>query len=324
MNAPAGRDGLLISATALAAELAPVTGAAQAPVVLDARWRLAGPPGIDSYQQGHLPGAVFADLDRDLAGPPGPPGPGGRHPLPDPAAFQAAMRAAGVSGGRPVVVYDDGDGMAAARGWWTLRYFGHADVRVLDGGYRAWTEAGLPVTTDMTAPAPGDFTAEPGHMPVLDAPGAQAMARDGLLLDARAGERYRGEAEHVDPVAGHIPGAVSAPTVRNANPDGTFRDPAELAARFTTLGAVPDAPATNPPAGAPADAPGTNPPADAPAGTPGAGTPPAPLVGAYCGSGVTAAHEVLALALVGIPAALYVGSWSDWITDPARPVATGP
>ena len=334
MNAPAGRDGLLISARALAAELAPVTGPAQAPVVLDARWRLAGPPGIDSYQQGHLPGAVFADLDRDLAGPPGPPGPGGRHPLPDPAAFQAAMRAAGVSRGRPVVVYDDGDGMAAARGWWTLRYFGHADVRVLDGGYRAWTEAGLPVTTDMTATAPGDFTAEPGHMPVLDAAGAQAMARDGLLLDARAGERYRGEAEHVDPVAGHIPGAVSAPTARNANPDGTFRDPAELTARFTTLGAAPGptspagaspgAPGPSPPAGAPPGAPGPNPPADAPADTPGAGTPPAPLVGAYCGSGDTAAHEVLALALAGIPAALYVGSWSDWITDPARPIATGP
>ena len=321
MNAPAGRDGLLISVRALAAELAPVTGPAQAPVVLDARWRLAGPPGIDSYRQGHLPGAVFADLDRDLAGPPGPPGPGGRHPLPDPAAFQAAMRAAGVSGGRPVVVYDDGDGMAAARGWWTLRYFGHADVRVLDGGYRAWTEAGLPVTTDMTATAPGDFTAEPGHMPVLDAAGAQAMAREGLLLDARAGERYRGEAEHVDPVAGHIPGAVSAPTARNANPDGTFRDPADLAARFTTLGV---APSTSPSAGAPAGAPGTSPPADAPADAPGAGAPPAPLVGAYCGSGVTAAHEVLALALAGIPAALYVGSWSDWITDPARPIATGP
>jgi thiosulfate/3-mercaptopyruvate sulfurtransferase len=196
-----------------------------------------------------------------------------------------------VSRSRPVVVYDDGDAMAAARGWWTLRYFGHPDVRVLDGGYRAWTEAGLPVTTDRPAPAPGDFTAEPGHMPVLDAAGAQATARDGLLLDARAGERYRGETEHVDPVAGHIPGAVSAPTAGNANPDGTFRDPAELAARFTALGT---------------------------------GTRPAVPVGAYCGSGVTAAHEVLALALAGIPAALYVGSWSDWITDPARPIATGP
>jgi thiosulfate/3-mercaptopyruvate sulfurtransferase len=286
VNTRDGRDSLLISARALAAELAPVKGPEQAPVLLDVRWRLAGPPGLDSYQQGHLPGAVFADLDRDLAGPPGP---GGRHPLPDPAAFQAAMRAAGVSSGRAVVVYDDGDAMAAARGWWTLRYFGHPDVRVLDGGYRAWAEAGLPVTTDRPAPAPGDFTAEPGHLPVLDAAGAQAAARDGLLLDARAGERYRGETEPVDPVAGHIPGAVSAPTAGNANPDGTFRTPAELAARFTALGAVPGA------------------------------TP----VGAYCGSGVTAAHEILALALAGLPAALYVGSWSDWITDPARPVATG-
>jgi thiosulfate/3-mercaptopyruvate sulfurtransferase len=319
MSAPAGRDGLLITARALAGELAPVKGAEQAPVLLDVRWRLAGPPGTDSYQQGHLPGAVFADLDRDLAGPPGPPGPGGRHPLPDPAAFQAVMRAAGVSRGRPVVVYDDGDAMAAARAWWTLRYFGHPDVRVLDGGYRAWTEAGLPVTTDRPAPAPGDFTAEPGHMPVLDAAGAQATARDGLLLDARAGERYRGETEPVDPVAGHIPGAVSAPTTGNANPDGTFRNPAELAARFAAFGAIPK---TSTPATAPAATPAGTPPA-APAGALGTGTPPAVPVGAYCGSGVTAAHEVLALALAGIPAALYVGSWSDWITDPTRPVATG-
>ncbi len=286
MSVRTGRDGLLVSALALAAELE----GTPAPVILDARWRLAGPPGIDSYRQGHLPGAVFADLDRDLAGLPAPPAPGGRHPLPDPEVFQAAMRAAGVSRDRPVVVYDDGDAMAAARGWWVLRYFGHPDVRVLDGGYRAWTAAGLPVTADKPAPAPGDFTADPGHLPVLDAAATQATARSGLLLDARAGERYRGETEPVDPVAGHIPGAVSAPTAANVNPDGTFRDPAELAARFTALGAVPEAD---------------------------------PPVGAYCGSGVTAAHEVLALALAGIPAALYVGSWSDWITDPARPVTTG-
>ncbi len=304
MSARAGRERLLASAPALAAELAgdPV------PALLDVRWRLAGPPGIGSYRQGHLPGAVFADLDRDLAGPPGP---GGRHPLPEPAAFQAAMRAAGVNRDRPVVVYDDGDAMAASRAWWVLRYFGHPDVRVLDGGYRAWIKAGLPVTADEPAPAPGDFTAEPGHLPVLDAAGAQATARAGLLLDARAGERYRGETEHVDPVAGHIPGAVSAPTAGNANPDGTFRDPAELAARFASLGAV---------AGATS---GASPQAGTPAGDPGPGTPSAPPVGVYCGSGVTAAHEVLALALAGLPAALYVGSWSDWITDSARPVATG-
>jgi thiosulfate/3-mercaptopyruvate sulfurtransferase len=287
VNTATSRDRLLVSAGGLAAELA----GEPAPVLLDVRWRLGGPPGIDSYRQGHLSGAVFADLDRDLAGPPGP---AGRHPLPDPAAFQAAMRAAGVSQDRPVVVYDDGDAMAAARGWWTLRYYGHRDVRVLDGGYRAWADAGLEVTTAEPAPAPGDFTAEPGHLPVLDAAGAQAAARTGLLLDARAGERYRGETEPADPVAGHIPGAVSAPTAGNVNPDGTFKDSAELAARFAALGAMP-----------------------------GAGTPGGAPVGAYCGSGVTAAHEVLALTLAGLPAALYVGSWSNWIADPARPVATG-
>ena len=293
MNQRTGRDtvlasSLLVSPRALAAELAQDPP----PVLLDVRWRLGGPPGMDSYQQGHLPGAVFTDLERDLAGPPGPTG---RHPLPDPAAFQAAMRAAGVSRGRPVVVYDDGDAMSAARGWWTLRYFGHPDVRVLDGGYRAWAGAGLPVTTAGPAPAPGDFTADSGQMPVLDAAGAQAAARAGLLLDARAAERYRGETEPVDPVAGHIPGAVSAPTAGNVNPDGTFKDPAELAARFAALGVVQEQGAVP-------------------------GTPTA----AYCGSGVTAAHEVLALALAGIPAALYVGSWSNWVSDPARPVAAGP
>ena len=288
------RDRLLVSAGALAAELAKDP----APVLLDVRWRLGGPPGIDSYRRGHLPGAVFVDLDRDLAGPPGP---AGRHPLPDPAAFQAAMRAAGVSHGRPVVVYDDGDATIAARGWWMLRYFGHQDVRVLDGGYRAWADAdpktpgSREVSTAEPAPAPGDFTASPGHLPVLDAAGAQAAARTGLLLDARAGERYRGETEPADPVAGHIPGAVSAPTAGNVNPDGTFFDAAELAARFAALGAVP-----------------------------GVGTAGGAPVGAYCGSGVTAAHEILALTLAGIPAALYVGSWSNWIADPARPVATGP
>ena len=282
--------GLLVTPAALAqemaADLARNPAGARGPVLLDVRWRLGGPPGLDSYREGHLPGAVFTDLDRDLAAPPGP---GGRHPLPDPAVFTKAMRAAGVSQDRPVVVYDDKDATAAARAWWLLRYHGHQDVRVLDGGYQAWLAAGLPVTRADPATTPGDFTARPGHLPVLDAAGAQEMARTGLLLDARAGERYRGEHEPVDPVAGHIPGAVSAPTTGNVNPDGTFRSPADLAGRFAALGA---------------------------AGTAGA-------VGAYCGSGVTAAHEVLALALAGVPAALYVGSWSDWITDPARPVATG-
>jgi len=276
-----GAGGPLVTAPALAAELA----GEPRPVVLDVRWRLGGPPGLGSYRAGHLPGAVFTDLDRDLSGPPGQ---DGRHPLPETAAFQQAMRAAGVSQRSRVVVYDDGDATAAARCWWLLRYHGHRDVRVLDGGYQAWLGAGLAVTTAEPARQPGDFTARPGQMPLLDAPAAAATARTGLLLDARAGERYRGEREPVDPVAGHIPGAISAPTAGNVNADGTFKDAAELAARFAALGVRPG------------------------------GT-----VGVYCGSGVTAAHEVLALALAGVPAALYAGSWSNWITDPARPVATG-
>jgi thiosulfate/3-mercaptopyruvate sulfurtransferase len=262
--------------------------------VLDVRWRLGGPSGRSLYEAGHIPGAVFVDLDRDLAAPPGV---GGRHPLPAVADFESAMRRAGVRDDRPVVVYDDADSTAAARAWWLLRYFGHSSVRVLDGGFRAWTTAGQPVESDAAASDPGDFTARPGSLGLLDAAEAAALARTGLLLDARAGERYRGEKEPVDPVAGHIPGAVNAPTSENVNADGTFKSAADLAARFASLGVpVP--------------------------GEPGAIE--VRPVAAYCGSGVTAAHEVLALTLAGIPASLYLGSWSDWITDPARPIATGP
>jgi len=275
--------GALITAAELAAMPAP-------PALLDVRWRLGGPPGIDLYRAGHIPGAVFTDLDRDLAAPAGP---GGRHPMPATADFEAAMRRAGVRDNQPVVVYDDADSTAAARAWWLLRYFGHRLVRVLDGGLAAWTAAGHPVQKGLpeSAPAGGDFTASPGHLALLDADGAAALARTGVLLDARAGARYRGETEPVDPVAGHIPGAVSAPTAENVHKDGTFLPPDDLARRFAALGA---------------------------------GTDGDPAIGAYCGSGVTAAHEVLALTLAGIPAALYTGSWSEWITDPARPVATGP
>jgi thiosulfate/3-mercaptopyruvate sulfurtransferase len=279
MNASASP---LIDAATLADELA----GDRAPVVLDARWRLGGPPGVVSYLAGHLPGAVYVDLDRDLAAPPGA---GGRHPLPEAAMFQAAMRRAGVSSGRPAVVYDDGDSVPAARAWWTLRYFGHQQVRVLDGGFSAWEAAGLPVTADEPVTAAGDFTAVPSGMPVVDAAGAAELARSGSLLDVRTAERYRGEAEPVDPVAGHIPGALSAPVTGSMTSGGRFRSPAELAERFSQLGVTGGRPA-----------------------------------GAYCGSGVTAAHEVLALALAGIPAALYVGSWSGWVADPGRPVATGP
>jgi thiosulfate/3-mercaptopyruvate sulfurtransferase len=314
----------LVDVGSLARELA---GAAP-PVLLDVRWRLGGPPGIDGYRAGHLPGAVFADLDTDLAAPPGA---GGRHPLPATAGFEAAMRRLGVRAGHPVVAYDDGDSTIAARLWWTLRYFGHAQVRVLDGGLRAWTEAGHPVergdpgifgteTSSQRRPNTEDlgrdsFTADPGHLPVLDAAGAAALARSGVLLDARAGERYRGETEPVDPVAGHIPGALSAPTAANVGPDGRFLAPAQLKERFARLG-VPGA------AGAAGGASGAG--GAEGAGSAGGASDAGPAVGAYCGSGVTAAHEVLALALAGVPAALYVGSWSGWTADQARPVATGP
>jgi thiosulfate/3-mercaptopyruvate sulfurtransferase len=277
---------LLTGATDLAAALA----AEHPPVVLDVRWRLGGPPGLDSYQAGHVPGAVFADLDQDLAAPPGS---GGRHPLPETGVFQAAMRRAGISQASPVVVYDDGDSTVAARAWWLLRYFGHGRVRVLDGGFRAWTQAGQAVSTEVPQPRLGSFIARPGGMPLLSAAAAARLARSGVLLDARAAERYRGDTEPVDRVAGHIPGAVSAPTTENVGPDGRFLDAGALRGRFVALGAC------------------------------GASGVPGRPVGAYCGSGVTAAHEILAMALAGLPAALYVGSWSGWIADPDRPVATG-
>jgi thiosulfate/3-mercaptopyruvate sulfurtransferase len=332
---------ILISVDELAAARAAVgdagagTGRPAFPVMLDVRWRLGGPSGRDLYAQGHIPGAVFADLDRDLAAAPGR---GGRHPLPAEADFQEAMRRLGVSDGRPVVVYDDADSTAAARAWWLLRYFGHPDVRVLDGGFRAWTAAGRPAEAGEPGPAAGraaaagpgdaapgsaargDFTARPGQLPLMDAAAAAALARYGILLDARSAERYRGEVEPVDPVAGHIPGAVSAPTAQNVNPDGTFRPASELAARFAALG-IPASVAPVRPAPA---APAATAAPDATASLVTTGSRPAPGVGVYCGSGVTAAHEVLALALAGIPAALYAGSWSEWITDPRRPVATGP
>jgi thiosulfate/3-mercaptopyruvate sulfurtransferase len=202
------------------------------------------------------------------------------------------MRAAGVCARRPVVVYDDAGGTIAARAWWLLRHHGHPEVAVLDGGLSAWRAGGHDTETgEAPVPAPGDFDGLPGHMPTLDADGAAALATPGaggVLLDARAGERYRGEVEPMDPAAGHIPGARSRPTADNLGADRRFREPAQLAREFAALGAVP-----------------------------GAG------VGAYCGSGVTAAHEVLALALAGIEAALYPGSWSEWSADPARPVTTG-
>ncbi|MEV0372320.1 sulfurtransferase [Streptomyces sp. NPDC050636] len=273
----------IITATELASELA---GPA-APVLLDIRYQLGGPPGRPQYEAGHLPGAVYVDLDTELAGAPGA---AGRHPLPDLTVFAAAMRGAGVSADRAVVVYDGGQGWAAARAWWLLRWSGHPDVRVLDGGLAAWQTFGGVMSVDKETPRVGDFTPAPGAMPLLTADDAAALARRGVLLDARAAERYRGEVEPIDRVAGHIPGAVSAPTTENVADGGTtFRTASELAERFASLGATADA-----------------------------------EVGVYCGSGVSAAQQVLALAVAGIPAALYVGSWSEWSGEPSRPIATGP
>jgi thiosulfate/3-mercaptopyruvate sulfurtransferase len=262
-----------------------ITGG-HSPLLLDVRWSLAGPPGLVDFRAGHIPGALFIDLNRELAAPPG--GGRGRHPLPDAGDFELAMRRAAVSTHRPVVVYDAGGGLSAARAWWLLRYFGHPDVRLLDGGYAAWTASGLASSTDEPEAGAGDFTAVPGGMPLLDAAAAALTARQAVLLDARAPERYRGEVEPVDPVAGHIPGARSVPTAANLAPDGRFLRAETLRERFEAARAVPGA-----------------------------------TVGAYCGSGVTAAHEVLALEIAGIRAALYPGSWSEWVSDPARPVATG-
>jgi thiosulfate/3-mercaptopyruvate sulfurtransferase len=253
--------------------------------LLDVRWDVAAGPAPHEFRAGHLAGAAFVDLDHDLAGPPGALG---RHPLPDPDRFAAAMRRAGVSHTRRVVVYDASAGAAAARAWWLLRYHGHDSVRLLDGGLAAWIAAGHPLQRGPAEIEPGDFVSRPGGMPLLDAESAASLARTGVLLDARVPERFRGRHEPIDPVAGHIPGARNRPASENLEPSGRFRPPQELRRAFEELGVA-------------------------------AGM----RVGAYCGSGVTAAHEVLALELAGFPAALYVGSWSEWITDPARPVATG-
>ncbi|MFE2298233.1 sulfurtransferase [Streptomyces sp. NPDC059445] len=269
----------IITAPELASDLA----GPNPPVLLDVRWQLGGPNLRPEYENAHIPGAVFVDLDSELAGPAGA---AGRHPLPDPELFGAAMRAAGVSEDRDVVVYDGGQGWAAARAWWLLGYSGHPSVRVLDGGFAAWSG---PVSSEVPSPAPGTFVPAPGARPALDADGAAALARTGLLLDARAGERYRGEVEPIDRVGGHIPGAVCAPTTGNVTEDGRFLPRAELADRFKSFGVTPES-----------------------------------EVGVYCGSGVSGAHEVLALAVAGVPAALYVGSWSEWSQDADRPVAVGP
>jgi len=256
------------------AALAELIKGDEPPTLLDVRWSLAK-DGRVAYAAGHLPGAVFADLDEDLCGAPGD---GGRHPLPEPAALEAALRRLGVSGGRPVVVYDGGGpnpSGAAARAWWTLRWAGVEDVRVLDGGFAAWVAAGRATTADVPEPVPGDVDVRPGGMPVWTAD--EAADPGNVLLDARIAQRYRGEIEPVDPVAGHIPGALNLPAAGTVDEHGFLRAVEVEGER----------------------------------------------IGAYCGSGVTAAQLVLALYEQGTPAALYVGSWSHWITDPGRTVAKG-
>ncbi|WP_432844008.1 sulfurtransferase [Dactylosporangium sp. CA-092794] len=280
---PGAQPAVLVDAKGLHDELA----GANPPLLLDVRWALGDRHGREHHAAAHIPGAVYVDLDTELAGHGEPRD--GRHPLPAVEALQTAARRWGLTDGRAVVVYDDAGGTSAARAWWLLRWAGVADVRILDGALAAWTAAGLDVESGPVSPPPGDVTLSGGHLPTLTADEAAALARDGVLLDARASERYRGETEPVDPRAGHIPGARSAPTAANLGPDGLLRPAGELRERFTALGVT------------------------------GAGP-----VGVYCGSGVTAAHEIAALAVAGFAAALYPGSWSAWSNDPGRPVATGP
>lgn len=262
-------------------------------LLFDCRYELARPDaGREAYLRGHLPGAVHADLHHDLAGPTTPNS--GRHPLPDPQDFAARLRHWGVDDDSLLLAYDDASGMWASRFWWMAsKWLGHRHVAVMDGGMRRWLQLGLPTTTD---PAPwrpaGDFAARPDAGACVDADTTQAAALDPRrrVLDARAAERYRGEVEPLDPVAGHVPGAFNHPSSGVVAADGRFLPPAALADAFTrTLGSISAADTIT-----------------------------------MCGSGVTACHLLLAMEHAGLSGArLYPGSWSEWSRDPARPVARG-
>jgi thiosulfate/3-mercaptopyruvate sulfurtransferase len=248
--------------------------------IVDFRWYLLGGKGSEAYAKGHIPGAVFVDLAA-VTGKDG----GGRHPLPSGAQFEREMQRAGVSRNTKVVAYDDVGGSVASRLWFLLRFFGHESQAVLDGGIGAW---GGPLEAEARRAAPGDFKSiEPDRSGILDFEDVRRLT--GVpLIDARAGERYRGEKEPVDPKAGHIPGALSAPWAENLGPDGKFKSPEDLRKRFAELGIDRDQGAV-----------------------------------AYCGSGVNATHDLLAMELAGIRnGRLYAGSWSDWSSRDA-PVATG-
>ena len=255
------------------------------PVVLDVRWQLGDDDGHARYRTGHIPGAVYVDLDSQLAGPPSPEA--GRHPLPEIDALTEAARSWGIDDTSPVVVYDDNGNLAAARAWWLLRWGGHRDVRLLDGGLTAWRDSGMRLSTGDTPVRPGSVTLRAGSLPTATIDGVALLGSDHsktVLVDARAAERYRGEVEPIDPRAGHIPGAISVPTSENVDESGRFRAASELRERFAQAG-VTDGSA----------------------------------VVAYCGSGVNAAHEIAALEIAGLSGTLFPGSWSQWSADPARP-----
>jgi thiosulfate/3-mercaptopyruvate sulfurtransferase len=271
--------------------------------VVDVRWYLGQPPGTGraAFEAGHIPGAIHLDIDTDLVAPEGP----GRHPLPDPEAFRRTLAAHGIGDGDTVVAYDDVGGWVAARLWWMLEDLGFGadgagEALVLDGGLPAWTAAGLPLSADVSTPRPAELRLAPAWRRVVDRETLKPRLGEVLLLDARGGPRYRGETEPIDPVAGHIPTSLNAPTDGSLRPDGRFRAPAELGARFAGLRAA----AVEAGMAACAD--------------------PAGRVVTSCGSGVSACHTALAMRIAGLPdPILYPGSYSDWSRS-GEPVATGP
>lgn len=261
-------------------------------VVLDVRHELTQPSwGEDEYREEHIPGARFLHLDRDLSAPKT--GRNGRHPLPSAATAAATFGAAGIDATKQVVVYDQGPGAYAARCWWMLRWLGHEAVAVLDGGFDRWMRERRPITADVPVVAPASFRARES-LPVVGAGEILAdLARGAstIVLDARSPERFRGEAEPFDPVAGRVPGATNRPVAQNLAKDGTFKPAADLRDELAAM----------------------------------LGSRDAAQVIHMCGSGVTACHNMLAMAIAGFPAGrLYAGSWSEWCADPARPVARGP
>lgn len=253
--------------------------------VFDCRSYLTEPAkGRSLYEQGHIPGAMFMDMETDLSAPVGPTT--GRHPLPDFTVLASKLANAGVSSRTQVLVYDDMAGAMAARLWWLLRYLGHEAVAVLDGGYPAWLAAGGEPTRVVPVPRSADFTPKAGGMPWLTTAQVQAALADYQLIDARTPERFAGENEPIDPVAGHIPGAVNRPLQTNLGADGCFLVSSELAIQWQALLAGKAQPLH------------------------------------MCGSGVTACHNILSMLHAGLAVApLYAGSWSEWIRDPDRPIA---